>query len=174
MTTRTAANSRDINGVYIAAVALSLLLLLGGACGPSAGPGDPGNHRLSQLRADPVFALLPPGAQLSRPVQEIPAKWQDNGLFEPSGWNGPAVTMTLVDSDLPQTVFAFYAAQANGAGWVGNGNVRYGYPQAWTKTFPGEWMGGLSLIDISGTTAKPGEGHVFVLNASAPPVAASG
>lgn len=167
---RTAARFGRGKCISISLAAVSVLLLLCDSCGPPAGTGDPGNHRLDQLRDDPVFASLPLGARLQGPVEKIPAKWRDNGPFEPSGWNGPAVKVTFVDAQPPSTVFAFYAAQATAAGWVGNGNMKDGYPEAWTKTFSGGWQGWLSLTDMSGATHKAGQAHVFVLNAAAPPI----
>lgn len=165
-----AADFRGGKGIPISLTAVSVLLFLCAACGPHPGTGDPGNHRLDQLREDPVFGSLPPGAQQRGQVEKIPAKWIDNGLFEPSGWSGPAVRRTFVDADPPSTVFAFYAAQAAAAGWVSNGNQRYGYPQAWTKAFAGGWQASLGLTDMSGGTRKPASVHVFVLNAAAPAI----
>ena len=152
--------------VLVAAITLTIVTLA--ACGSSAAPGDPGNKRLDQLSADPIFAELPSGAELIGHMEKTPAKWQDNGWFEPSSWNGPAVRITFVDSDAPDAAFSFYANLATTSGWVSNGNTKDGYPVAWTKKFPSGWEGSLGLIDISSSRAKPGQAHTFILNASCP------
>lgn len=155
-------------GAFLALFALAALSLA--ACGPTAGSGDPGNARLSQLSADPIFSALPGGAQPAGPMEKTPARWQDNGWFEPSSWNGPYVRVTFIESGSPQTALSFYAALAPASGWVSNGNRKDGYPIDWTKKFAGGWEGSLGLIDMSASSAKPGQAHRFVLNASGPAI----
>lgn len=150
--------------------ALALIVLASAACGPPSGAGDPGDKRLNQLSADPIFGALPAGAQLEGHLEKTPAKWQDNGWFEPSSWNGPAVRITVIVPGPPDAALSFYADLAATSGWVGNGNEKDGNPVDWTKKFPGGWQGSLGLIDMSSSTAKPGQPHTFVLNASGPPI----
>ena len=150
--------------------AITLVVICLEACGPAQGTGDPGDKRLNQLSADAIFASLPSGAQLIGHIEKTPAKWQDNGWFEPSGWNGPSVRLTFSDPRTPDTALAFYANLAIASGWVGNGNKKDGFAVDWTKKFSGGWQGSLGLIDMSTSSAKPGQAHTFVLNASGPAI----
>lgn len=151
---------------------VTLVLALAACAGdePPPGTGDPGNKRLNQLVADGVFATLPPDAHQSGPMQKTPAKYR-TPAFQPAGWDGPAVRVTFADSQPPDTVFSFYAASTVRAGWSPNTNRNtLGYPEDWTRTFPGGWSATLGLIDTSLSTQKPGEAHVYVLTASAPAI----
>jgi hypothetical protein len=149
------------------------MVLLSVACGgdgPPAGTGDPGNERLNQLASDSVFAALPPDARQSGLMVKIPAKYR-TPAYQPAGWDGPAVQFTFTDSQPPDTVFSFYVSSAVRAGWSANPNRnRLGYPEVWTKTFPAGWPATLGLIDQGVSPSKPGDGHAYVLTASAPAI----
>ena len=153
-------------------VVVAVVMLLAACSNVANGPGtgDPGNKRLNQLSTDPIFASLPPGAQQSGPMVKSPAKYR-TPAFQPAGWDGPAVKVTFADVQPPESVFLFYTANAVAAGWAPGSNRNVlGYPENWTKNFPGNWLASLGLIDMSASTARPGEAHTYVLNASAPAI----
>jgi hypothetical protein len=152
-------------------VAIPLAGLILAACGgPQPGTGDPGNRRLAALRSDPAFAALPLSAKLARPAESVPARWRDNGMFEPSGWDGPAHIVRFTDTAGSDMVLAFYAKAAASAGWVPNGNRSRGYPVVWTKAFSGGWIGILGIVDLSGPSPAVRATRTFIVTASAPAV----
>jgi len=153
--------------IRLVAVALAGLAACGG---PQPGTGDPGNRRLAALRSDPVFATLPLSAQLARPAESVPARWRDNGLFEPSGWDGPAYIVTFTDTTASDAIIAFYSTAATDAGWVPNGNRSRRFPVVWTKKFAGGWIGTLHIVDLSGPSPPVGAPRRFILTASGPAV----
>jgi hypothetical protein len=112
-----------------------LLAVLVAACGRPRAGSDPGNARLHMLRADPIFAKLPPGAHLLEPIKSEPAVYTKPS-FGGGGWSGPSVTV-IFHSDLPvDQVAAFYNTQAMADGW-GLTGYNTGMPAYWSKTFPG-------------------------------------
>src|SRR5260370_11704883 len=127
---------------------LGLALLGMTACAPAGSQpnaGDPGNHRLDQLSSDPVFAALPPGAVAKGPLTKAPARYR-TPAFQPPGWDGPAVTLTFTSPNPPASVFSFFQARADSAGWRPGNQNALGYPQTWTKTYPDGVHAVLSLI----------------------------
>lgn len=138
------------------------------ACGraaPPQGSGDPGNRRLHQLSSDAVFAALPEGAARKGPPRKIPARYR-TPAFQPPGWDGPSVTLTFTSAKSPASVFAFFQASAEEAGWRPGNRNALGYPQTWTKTYSDGVPGRLSLIQ---TVRAPGGGTgTYVLTASSP------
>ena len=87
------------------------------SCSESAPNPDPGNRRLHALAADPIFAILPPGAVRTR-WEVSPAKYQDNSIFEGSGWAGPSVILTFTSSLPPRDVYHFYSERSAEDGWT--------------------------------------------------------
>ena len=151
----------------------SLLVLV--ACGgPPAGTGDPGDRRLNQLVSDPIFATLPPEAEMTGPMERTRAQYREPG-FEPAGWDGPFVRVPFASSQPPASVFTYYKAEADADGWTSNGNRNLlGYPFDWQKRFPDGWQGSLGLLDLTSRDVTPGDRHEYVLTASAPAIEASG
>jgi hypothetical protein len=112
--------------------------------GKPPGRGDPGNRRLHQLAADPIFSSLPPGAEDGE-LTLIPASYR-RSTFEPSGWNGPGVAKTFASSAPPVSVYEFYGERARVEGWtvVGIGSLHL--PSTWRKAYPNGAMGFLSIF----------------------------
>ena len=143
------------------------------ACGvgrPPEGAGDPDHLRLDQLSSDAIFTALPPGAQQSQPMKKSLATFRQPA-FEPAGWDGPAVSITFTSSQPPESVFSFFASTAVAFGWTAASNKNsLGYPEVWTKSFPGSWRGTLGLLDMSTRTAEAGGAHTYVLGAAGPAI----
>lgn len=140
-------------------------------CTPTAGPsaGDPGNHRLSQLAADPVFKALPQSAVAEGRAVLTPARYTTPG-FQPAGWDGPSVSRTFTSARSPSSVFAYFAERAALAGWRPGNRNTLGYPQTWTKTYPGGVPGTLSLLRVS--LARADVPVRYILTASCPAASA--
>jgi hypothetical protein len=149
---------------------VGVCLLVGGfaACsnGSTAGGSDPGNVRLSTLAGERVFQSLAPGSSAIGPPVQTPARYVQPG-FDGGGWHGPAVTLTFTNSGLPSTVFSYYRDQVGSSGWIATGNRNaLGYPQVWTKRYPGGSEAYLSLLDLDLQTSGNDRSR-YVLNASA-------
>jgi hypothetical protein len=138
--------------VIVAVVLTTALLLLVLAPqvvfnGPPTGTGDPGNKRLNELSADPVFASLPPGAHLSGPIARTPARYRQPG-FQTGGWDGPSVVVTFVSDQPASAIYQFYAARAADVGWHATAQGSLGYTDNWTKTYSDHATGYLSLDSL--------------------------
>lgn len=148
------------------AAVVIVVAIAGCNVGGSTPSGDPGNQRLHQLRADPIFSILPPGAHLTKPLQESPAKNRPPGL-DGGGQDGPSVIATFTSSQPPATVFSFFARRAATTGWIPTGSKNVlGYPQGWHKPYPGNISASLSLTGDINTA--PGPRHVYTLVAALP------
>ena len=128
----------------------ALVLTACSLAGKPPGRGDPGNRRLHQLAADPIFGAVPPGAEAGE-LKLIPASYRSS-VFEPSGWNGPSVIRTFVSSAPPISVYEFYGQRARDEGWtaalVGSLHVT----DRWRKAYRNGATGYLSLF-----TSRPFE-----------------
>jgi hypothetical protein len=150
--------------------AAGVCLLVGGvaACsnGSTTAGGDPGNVRLNALAGERVFHSLAPGSTAAGPPEQTPARYDQPG-FAGGGWHGPAVTLTFTNSASPAAVFSYYQDQVGSSGWTATGNRNtLGYPQVWTKPYPGGSEAYLSLLDLDLHTSGTGRSR-YVLNASA-------
>lgn len=146
-------------------------LLLPG-CAPAAQPsgggqggGDPGNRRLSQLAADPVFKSLPPGAVAVGRLVLTPARFT-RPAFQPAGWNGPSAALSFTSAQPAGSVFGYFAVRAAAAGWQPGNRNALGYPQTWTKTYPDGVPGTLSLLRVG--RSADGAPITYSLTASSP------
>ena len=101
--------------------------------------GDPGGRRFGELSSDSIFVALPTGVADVK-ITHTPVKYQDNGAFEGSGWNGAAVEITFKSSLQPTDVYQFYARRAAAAGWQPTGtDIVFGTSSAtdrWEKIYP--------------------------------------
>jgi hypothetical protein len=98
---------------------------------------DPGNRTLRLLAADPMAVRLPPGAvRVSR--EQNPARFQDNGVFEGSGWVGPYVAVTFRSSRSVTDVYRFYAVVAASDGRKPWAELTKGITRGWTKDIAGQ------------------------------------
>lgn len=118
--------------------------------GKGPGKGDPGNRRLHQLAADPIFSVLPPGAQKAE-LKLIPASYQKPS-FEPGGWTGPGVTRTFESSSTPRSVYEFYGQRARAEGWTPTNMNALHVAATWRRTYANGAVGSLIL-----TTDRPWE-----------------
>ena len=110
------------------------------------------------LRADPVFAVLPPHSHLLGPIKSEPAQWT-HPAFQTGGWNGALVDMVF-HSDLPVAqVAAFYNARAQAAGWRPDPPGGLGFPLGWSKEYKGGISADLSFFYGNGVTASPTPGN---------------
>ena len=97
---------------------------------------------------------------------QTPARYVKPG-FAGGGWHGPAVTLTFTNTGEPSTVFSYYEDRVGSSGWVATGNRNsLGYPQVWTKRYPGGSEAYLSLLDLDLHTPGAARSR-YVLNASA-------
>lgn len=154
---------RVANTVLVALVAML------SACSINSPPpgGDPGNRRLNALGGDPIFKMLPPGAQMTGALVRTPARYVQPGL-DGGGWHGPAITLKFTSTQPPAMVFSYYAERAPSLGWVGTGSTNVlGYPQVWRKHYPGLGQASLSLTDLDLNNQAPGVVNRYVLNGSA-------
>jgi len=159
------ARATDAARAFLAAALLGLMA----GCSTNSPPpgGDPGNTRLDQLRADPIFRSLPVGAHRTGPIVRTPARYFPPG-FSRGGWSGPAVTVTFTSTEPPASVFGYYATLAPSLGWVATGNTNVlHYPEGWKKHYPGDKVDSLSLIDLDIRNSTVGAVHTYVLNGSA-------
>jgi hypothetical protein len=87
--------------------------------------------------------------------------------FDAGGWDGPAVTLKFTSARPPASVFIYYAHRATELGWIRTGNKNVlGYPEGWTKTYPGGTRGDLTLIDLGIRTPTHRTTSTYILNAS--------
>jgi hypothetical protein len=151
-----------------AVTAAAGLLTLGSvACGapqPVPGSGDPGERHLHQLRADPVFAAVPPEGAIGRSIVEHRASFRKAGL-DGGGWSGPTVTLTFISNRASTSVYDFYAAVARASGWRARAEGARNLTDSWTKTYPDGSPASLSLTDAPATAGR----LRYTLNASSPP-----
>ena len=129
--------------------------------GPPVGTGDPGNKRLKELSADPIFASLPDGAVLSGSINRTPARYRQPG-FQTGGWDGPNVVATFISNQPVSTIYQFYAIRAANAGWHASSQGSLGYTDSWIKTYADGATGYLSL-DALGNGSK---GSIYKLSGS--------
>lgn len=97
------------------------------------GPGDPGNSRLHQLAADPVFHALPPDAHTPETTLN-PAEFRAPG-FQRGGWAGPSVILTFQSTAAPQTIYGYYDEQARANDWVPHSTGALHITSTWRKTY---------------------------------------
>jgi hypothetical protein len=152
-------------------VCVGILLLA--ACGwsqPPAGIGDPGNKRLHMLASDPVFNALPAGAVLAKPIEQKSAEYRAPA-FQTTGWDGPVVIETFSSAETKDSIYSFFKATAELAGWDPNSFHVSGYPQTWSKMYPGDVPATLILSDVSHTDVIGAKPRMYQLSASAPAIA---
>ena len=99
-------------------------------------------------------------------IARTPAQYRAPG-FDSGGWDGPAVTLKFMSAQPAASVFIYYAARTSKFGWVATKNNVLGYPQAWTKTYPGGVRGDLTLIDLELRSPTGRTPSTYVLSASA-------
>jgi hypothetical protein len=115
-----------------ALAALAVLALTG--CGGTPAGGDPGDRRLKELAAEPVFSVQPQGATVISTTQ-TKATYQKPG-FTGGGWRGPSVVVKFTSSTPPVDVYRFYGTHAAASGWTPTSAGSLGVTDAWTKTYP--------------------------------------
>jgi len=128
---------RPLGPMVLASVVAGAAIALTGCfslAGKPPGRGDPGNRRLHQLAADPIFGALPLGAEGAE-LKLIPASHRSS-VFEPSGWNGPGVTRTFESSAPAISVYEFYGERVRAEGWTAVGVGSLHVPDTWRKTYP--------------------------------------
>jgi hypothetical protein len=160
--------TRGLPALFLRAVGVCLLVAGIAACsnGSRTAGGDPGNVRLNALAGEQVFQSLAPGSKAAGPPVQTPARYMQPG-FDGGGWHGPAVTLTFTNSGSPSTVFSYYEDRVGSSGWIATGNRNaLGYPQVWTKRYPGGSEAYLSLWDLDLQRSVTGPSR-YVLNASA-------
>ncbi|MGH9127887.1 MAG: hypothetical protein ACRDY2_02715 [Acidimicrobiales bacterium] len=79
------------------------------------------------MEADPVFAKLPPGSRLTKPISDQAAYYDNAGITGGSAWQGPTVTEDFTTKFGATTLLSSVNAMAVTAGWV-----RYS-TSGWTK-----------------------------------------
>lgn len=119
-----------------------------------AGNGDPGDRRLHQLSADPIFRALPPKATSPR-ITLSPAKVTATGLLA-RGWSGPGVTLSFESSAAPRSVFGYYREQARADGWRPQGVGALHVPVVWHKTYANGADAWISIFTPQPTADRPG------------------
>lgn len=155
-----------------ASAGFAALALLAGLCGVTAcsagtrGSSDPGGHQLAQLRADPLFGALPPGATADGPVLTSPAV-RRSGAFGGGADSGPAVSARLSSTQPSASVFQFYAELAAANGWTARTTNAAGLTNQWHKRYPSGLQADavLSALDPNGTA--PGSLHLYALDCGA-------
>ena len=127
--------SRAVRGVLLLLAAMGVLgwLVHRGLNPVPKGDGDPGNRRLHQLAADPVFQARPPDTTSSR-ISLSPSKVKTTGLLAVA-WSGPGVMLTLESSADPRSVFEYYREHAPAYGWRPQGLGALRLPVVWHKTY---------------------------------------
>lgn len=110
------------------------------------GPGDPGNSRLLQLAADPIFDDQPPDARSPR-ITLNPAKWRPTP-FQGSGqtWDGPSVILTFESSAGPRAIYEYYSEQATAHGWTAALKGSLHIYDRWEKTYSNGAEAWLSIL----------------------------
>jgi len=133
-------------------LAVALLVVLAAGCGSGPKGGDPGNRRLRELAADPVFAARSPGA-VDAAVARTPARYR-TPAFQTAGWDGPSVVVTFRSGAPPRDVYRYYAERAAAAGWLPGSAGALGLTDLWRKTFGGGAHATLllSLLDLRKAT----------------------
>jgi hypothetical protein len=117
------------------------------------------------LADEGVFQSLPPGSHIAGPPVRTAARYTKPG-FSGGGWHGPAVTLTFTNTNSPASVFSYFEDRLGAFGWTSNGNRNVlGYPQVWTKPYPGGSTAYLTLMDLDLRTSGSGPSR-YVLNAS--------
>ncbi len=134
-------------GAGVIAVFAIIVLVLFGKWGGPVGEGDPGGKRLQELLSDPIFAVMPAGST-DMQTTSTPARYQDNGWFEPSGWRGPSITMSFKNSASSSTIRSFYEQQATSDGWRHDPSLN---SRSWLKVYPNGAKATFILISFSRT-----------------------
>ena len=117
-----------------------------GSSGGGVPGGDKGNKRLHQLAADPIFTLVPAGAN-AEPLKLTPARYRKPG-FTGGGWDGPLVALQFTSAADPRAVYEFYAREAQAAGWTATSSRNaMRLPFGWTKTYPN---GNTAMLGLDG------------------------
>jgi hypothetical protein len=110
---------------------LPVLVLLGllfmGGCSDA---GDPGGKGLSELSADPVFAVQPPQATNVHKDETQSRREIDAA----AGFSPPTVDLTFTSSASPEEIYGFYQHEAAAAGWRPGESGVFGTDQ-WTKRY---------------------------------------
>lgn len=122
----------------------ALVLTACSLAGKPPGHGDPGNRRLHQLAADPIFGAVPPGAEAGE-LRLVRASYRSS-VFEASGWNGPSVIRTFESSAAPISVYEFYGQRARDVGWTAALAGSLHVTDRWRKTYRNGATGYLSLF----------------------------
>ena len=167
--------ARRLRKLLIGSTVLFALSL--GACGqsPAPGTGDPGNFRLHQLRANPIFSVLPPGA-VRISIKLHPAEWDSIFRY----WGPIMVDEHFTSTAPPAQVFSFFNAEATKFGWQpANTNASHPVFPDWSKRLPGgdDASMGLDIIagpDVAsytlGTNPVPPPGNTYDLYLSGNPI----
>ncbi len=170
--------ARRLRKLLVGATVLFALSL--GACGqsPAPGTGDPGNFRLHQLRANPIFSVLPPGA-VRISIKLHPAEWDSIFRY----WGPIMVDEHFTSTAPPAQVFSFFNAEAAKFGWQpARTNASHPVIPSWSKRLPGGDDAGMLFTIIAGpdvasytlgTNPVPPPGNTYDLNLSASPIVKS-
>jgi hypothetical protein len=130
----------------------------GKLCAPLHGhpvlQGDPGNRRLYQLAADPIFHSLSASAT-SRRLTLSPAMYQQAD-FGVGGWSGPSVVLTFSSSKALRSVYAQVAEEARSDDWHPVNVSRFGSPESWYKTYPNGATATLGIVWLGPANPPPG------------------
>ena len=121
---------------------LLVLLLAGLALGACGEPyGDPGDHRLETLRADPVSNLMAPGTSL---VHTASTRAHKTAFSNRVMW--PSVSFHYRLSGPPEQALSFYSSKLPELGWRFVTSFPYGQSQklVYEKDFGG-WKATLSV-----------------------------
>ena len=170
--------ARRLRKLLVGAAVLFALSLA--ACGqsPAPGTGDPGNFRLHQLRANPIFSVLPPGA-VRISIKLHPAEWDSIFRY----WGPIMVDEHFTSTAPPAQVFSFFNAEATKFGWQpANTNASHPVVPIWSKRLPGGDDAGMGL-DITagpdsasytlGTNPVPPPGNTYNLGLAGNPIVKS-
>jgi len=160
--TGTTSRAGALVGLALLGVTLTLTGCSSALGGGAPSNGDPGGRKLAQLRGDPVFGSVPPGAT-AQPLVATAATHRPAGL-DGGDDDAPAVSRNLTSSAASASVFAFYDQLATSHGWMMAGHNYAGQPSSWRKTYPRGLKAVLQLIDLDQRQTTPGAVHHYALN----------
>lgn len=155
-----------VRAAFAALALLAGLCNLTGCSSGTSGSSDPGGHDLALLRADPLFAALPPGATADGPVAASPARRRSDP-FGGGADAGAAVSAQLSSPEPPATVFEFYGDLAAANGWTGHATNAAGLTNKWHKQYPSGLNADAVLTDLNSAVSTPGALHHYALDCGA-------